>query len=322
VQAVKRSRPDAILVPYPGHLLVGEVARATDIPVVLDLFLSAHDTVVGDRGLLRPGSLAARALRRLDQRACAAADLVLLDTEQNAQYVARLTGVRAERLAWVPVSDPAAPAQPAPYRPPIPGERLELLFFGTGVPLHGLSTLLGAVARSEGVRLTLVGGSPEERALARELPGEKLDLKAEFVDRSKLQTLLDRCHLVAGIFGTTAKAGRVVPFKVVHALASARPVLTAETAAVRGLLRLGEEVLTCRAGDVRDLVRALGEARSDPSRLSAVAQQGRVAYDRCFGVAALAARLCALLSDLTGTAMGEAMPSRAERPSALVEVRP
>ncbi|MFY9343889.1 MAG: hypothetical protein WAT39_15470, partial [Planctomycetota bacterium] len=74
------ARPRCIVVPYPGHDLVQSVKAATDVPVVLDLFLSAYDTVVEDRALVAPGSLAAAWLRRLDARACAAADLVLLDT--------------------------------------------------------------------------------------------------------------------------------------------------------------------------------------------------------------------------------------------------
>ena len=76
-------------------------------------------------------------------------------------------------------------------------------------------------------------GTPADRELAARLPEARLDLQPEFVDRQRLQELLDRAHLVAGVFGTSAKAGRVVPFKVVHALASGRPVITADTPAVR-----------------------------------------------------------------------------------------
>lgn len=306
-RALKQSRPDAILIPYPGHLFAADVARGADVPVVLDLFLSAYDTAVEDRRLFRPGSLRARAMRWLDRRACAAVDLVLVDTEANARHVAQLTGVDADRVAWVPVSDPAAPDQVSPYQPPAADRDLHLLFFGTGVPLHGLPTLIEAVRRSPRVRLTLVGGSAAEREMARSLPEGVLDLQPEFVDRQTLQGLLDRCHLVAGIFGTSAKAGRVIPYKVVHGLASGRPVLTADTPAVRGLLEVGEEVLTCRAGDAADLVRALAQAADDPSRLAQVAEKGRAAYERCFAIGAVTSRLCGLLTELTSGAIEAAV---------------
>ena len=143
--AVAAERPQCVVVPYPGHLCVRTVREAVpaDVPVVLDLFLSAYDTVVEDRQLARPGSLAAHWLQRLDTRACAAADLVLLDTPANAAYVAALTGLPGERFTWLPVHDPAAPALLSPF-PAAIGGRLRVLFFGTGVPLHGLRTLLKA----------------------------------------------------------------------------------------------------------------------------------------------------------------------------------
>ena len=59
--------------------------------------------------------------------------------------VAELTGLPGSRFDYVPVSDPDAPDRPAPYRPPQPGAALDVLFFGTGVPLHGLDVLLDAV---------------------------------------------------------------------------------------------------------------------------------------------------------------------------------
>ncbi|MGB3968228.1 MAG: glycosyltransferase, partial [Planctomycetota bacterium] len=224
------ARPRCIVVPYPGHDLVQSVKAATDVPVVLDLFLSAYDTVVEDRALVAPGSLAAAWLRRLDARACAAADLVLLDTAVNAAYVAELTGVPAERFAWLPVHDPD-PAAPAPW-PVTPPGTLRLLFFGTGVPLHGLHTLIDAVGMAPGVHLTLVGGAADDREYARQLLRDRVALEPEFVPPERLHRLLQRAQLVAGVFGGGGKAQRVVPFKVVHALAAGRPVLTADTPAI------------------------------------------------------------------------------------------
>ena len=57
VDAIEAHRPDLILVPYPGHLIVPWIRRVFDGPIVLDLFLSVFDTVVGDRQRFRPGSI-------------------------------------------------------------------------------------------------------------------------------------------------------------------------------------------------------------------------------------------------------------------------
>lgn len=325
--ALHRHRPDVAIVPHPGHLHVRTVARRARVPVVLDLFLMAYDTAVTDRALFLPGSLPARLLRALDRRACAAADLVLTDTPENALHAAALTGLPAHRFAWLPVGDPDAPPAPAPYAPPA-GARLPVLFFGTGVPLHGLPVLIEAIATAPATGLVLVGGTAADRALARQRLGERLLLQPEFVDRARLQELLDRAPLVAGVFGTGDKARRVVPFKVVHALAAGRPVITADTPALRRVLGTDAAGACGRAGvflvppgDSAALAARLQELAAAPALLAAAASAARALHDDQFAVARTGARFAGLLARLVATphAGGEptagaaATPARAAR---------
>lgn len=297
--AVAAQRPRCLVVPYPGHAVVPALREVTDVPIVLDLFLSAYDTVVEDRQLVRPGSLVAHWLQRLDTRACAAADLVLLDTPCNAAYAAALTGLSPERFGWLPVGDPDAPAAPIATAPAGDG-RLRMLFFGTGVPLHGLDVLLDALAYVPEVELTLVGGNRYDRAQARALLGNRLRLEPVFVDRARLQELLAQSQLVAGVFGRSGKAQRVVPFKVVHALAAGRPVVTADTPALGGWLDGCGAVFAVPAGDVRTLARELQALVADATRVAAAASQARAAFDRHFAVPCLARRWRELLLRLDG----------------------
>ena len=53
------------------------------------------------------------------------------------------------------------------------------------------------------------------------------------VELEQLPAEIASAALCLGIFGTTAKAARVVPHKVFQCLAVGRPVLTADTAAIR-----------------------------------------------------------------------------------------
>ena len=181
-----------------------------------------------------------------------------------------------------------------------------MLFFGTGVPLHGLRTLLAAVAVSPAVRLTLVGGSAEDRQHASALLGDRLLLQPVFVDRCSLQRLLDAAHLVAGVFGTSPKADWVVPFKVVHALASGRPVITADTTAMRPILTDGVGGFLVPPGDVTALAQRLQQLARDPQRLLAAADSARALYDRHFAVERTGARFAAMLDRLRLPAGGTA----------------
>lgn len=286
--AVAARRPGCVVVPYPGHGLVQAVRAATDVPVVLDLFLSAYDTVVEDRRLVAPGSLGAWWLQHVDRAACAAADLVLLDTPSNAAYTAQLTGLPAERFGWLPVHDPDAPA-PTPWPGDAPGP-LRLLFFGTGVPLHGLEVLVAAVARVPAVHLTLVGGAAADRQQALAMLAQRVQLEPAFVARSRLQELLAQSQLVAGVFGSSGKAQRVVPFKVVHALAAGRPVVTADTPAACQWLDGSGAAFFAPAGDVDALAAVLRQLAGDRGQVERAAACARPAYERHFGTARLAQR--------------------------------
>lgn len=303
--AMRERRPRCVVVPYPGHAMVEAVRDAVDVPVVLDLFLSAYDTVVEDRELVHPGSLLAWWLQRLDARACAAADLVLLDTPANAAYSQALTGLPAERFGWLPVHDPEAPAEALPWCDG-PAGLLRVLFFGTGVPLHGLGTLLDAVRAVPAVQLTLVGGTAADRARATAELGPRLRLEPAFVDRARLQELLAQSQLVAGVFGSSGKAQRVVPFKLVHALAAGRPVLTASTPAVLGWLDGCGAVFTAPAGDAAQLAARLQELAEAPAAVAAAGALARAAHDRHFGTERLAARWRELLDRLPSPRLGEA----------------
>jgi len=287
--------PDVVVVPYPGHFLAPLVRSVFPGPIVLDLFLSAHDAAVEDRGFFRPGSTFARALARLDRRACEAADLVLLDTPAHAERIASSCGLPPARVGWLPVGDPDAPAVASPL-PPFLGP-LRLLFFGTGVPLHGLPILVEAVRRCGGaVQLEVIGGDRRERAALAAEPAPGVRLGPAFLPRDRLQAALASAHLVGGVFGTSGKAERVVPFKVVHGLAAGRPVLTGDTVAVRAWLRPDEEVLLAPRGDAAALASRLRAIAAAPQSLVPVAAAARSAYERVFSPPVLARHVQALLA--------------------------
>jgi len=300
LRAVAEFAPDVVVVPYPGHLLVRGIRAAYDGPLVLDLFLSAYGTIVEDRGMLRPGSLPARMLHRLDRFACNAADLVLMDTAAHASWLCSSMNLAPERVTWVPVSDPDESELVTRMLEPDQRGLLRLLFFGTGVPLHGLDLLIEAVAACPRVALTLIGGSEVDRQRARELLTDRLELLPTFVDPVELRRQIQSAELVAGIFGDSAKASMVLPFKVMHALSMGRAVLTADTPALRQFLRPGVDSVVCPAGSAKALAEVLDQIVDDRMRLPAMGRAAAETYQREFCLARSGAHLCDALESLTG----------------------
>ncbi len=301
---LERKSFDALLVPYPGYFVAPIAARCFGGPILLDLFLSLPDTVIGDRRMFRKGGLVDRILQVFEQRAIDHVDHVLLDTPEQARFLAETTGQAEEKFSFVPIGDPDAPEEAFPF--PEGQERLEVLYIGTGVPLHGVEVLLDAVARVDGVRLTFVGGMPEQRRRAEALGKEKVHLCTEWQSAEDLRRLLRETHLVAGIFGTSEKAQRVLPFKLMHGFAAGRAVVTGDTSAVKTLCDPGRDVMTVPVGDVEALARALDGLRGEWDLCRRVGLEARRSYERRFAPSALGARLRLALELVSGESWGAA----------------
>ncbi len=301
------SRPDVVFLPYPGQLLAPVIREVFDGPIVLDLFLSAFETMVEDRRVFPSWSPPARMLHRLDQSACEAADLVLMDTAPHADWLCQSFGLPSRRVTWVPVSDPDEAAL-RPSKLEITGqEPLRLLFFGTGVPLHGLDHLSEALVSRPEVEFTLIGGSEGERKRAFALLGDRVRLLPEFVEGAELRREISASHLVAGVFGTSQKASLVLPFKVMHACSLGRPVLSADSPGLRQFLRPGMDCYACPAGDSQAISRALLEIVREPARLPAMGAAARDSYLEHFSLAATGSRLHAALESMLGLSSGAAL---------------
>jgi glycosyltransferase involved in cell wall biosynthesis len=274
---------DVVLVGYPGHLavMVARLRARRGRPIVLDAFLSLYDTVVLDRALASPGSLRARFLRTLDRMSCGAADVVLLDTEAHGRWFTSELGVPAAKIRRVLVGAERRPA--AEGSPGGKGAPLEVLWFGTYVPLQGVGTVLEAAAllANADIRLTLIGrgqelGIARARAASLGLDPAKVRFVEEFLPRDRLEERIRAADVCLGIFGTTGKAGRVVPCKVYDALAAGRPVVTADTDAAREVLVDGETALLVPPGNAAALAAALRRLHGEPSlrvRLAAGARR-------------------------------------------------
>jgi glycosyltransferase involved in cell wall biosynthesis len=283
-------RPDVFVVGHPGyfhlHLLrLLRLFRHRQVPIVYDVYIPLYDALVCDRKMLRQGSLTARALHAFERSVCRAADLCLIDTEEHCRYLAREFGVPGDRLARIFVGSNRRLFPRAKSSPPT-GEFL-VLQFGTFIPLHGLDTIVRAAKLLEDdsdVRILIVGkGQLEEeiRALVRELDVKNVEIRG-FVPVETLHELIAGAHVSLGIFGTTEKTTRVIPSKAFDTTAVGRPLITADTPAMREAFTHGRDVWFVPLADPESLAAGLRILRDDPDLREAIAEGGARLYEGLF----------------------------------------
>jgi glycosyltransferase involved in cell wall biosynthesis len=288
----RRSQPDvdAFIVGYPGHFdLPATRHAARGRPLIFNPLVSLADTLVGDRGRFRAGSLAARVLETIDRRAFRAADVVVADTEADARFFAGLAGLADVPVCFVGAEDrlfKAGWSQP---------DRFVALFVGKLIPLQGVETVLEAARQAPEIDFRLVGSGQLEGLLAARPPNVE---HVRWIDYERLPAEIQRSGCSLGIFGTTGKAQRVIPNKAFQAIACAAPLITADTPAARELLVADESALLVPPGDAKALADAVRRLAADSELARRIASGGRTAYERDASEAVLGARWRAIIERL------------------------
>ena len=267
---------DLVIVGFSGPKDLLLARMLTRKPIVFDALISQYLTYVHDRDYVRPHSLGARWYRFLDTLTYKLADLVLLDTQAHIGYFARELGLSASKLrqVWVgTVTDVFYPRQEQKNN-----STFLVHFHGHYIPLQGVEYIIRAakLLEHENIEFQLIGkGQTLKRTkqLAIQL-GVKNVSFLQKVKYEELPDLMSRADICLGIFGDEIKTELVIPNKVFEALAMAKPVITADTSAVRELLTDRESILLCKKADERDLANKIMTLRDNPDLRARIANSG------------------------------------------------
>ncbi len=248
--------------------------------LVFDPLVSRHDTLVGDWALHAPGSGQARWNRMIDRWSFSKPDLILCDTWAHGALFESL-GAPRHRLRRVLVG---AEREFFQVGPPPDGGPVRVLYVGGFLPLHGVPCVVEALAllerdasRLPEFEVVMVGKGIEferSRARARELGLARVEFTGS-KPYSEAPREFARAHVVLGAFGSTEKAGRVVPHKVYQGLAAGRAVVTGAGAGPSEVLTGGVHAALVPRGNPAALAEALRELISDPERRAALGARGR-----------------------------------------------
>lgn len=297
IEAVLRGlpRPDLVWVPcfrQRDLRAAHRFARRQRIPLVFDPLISSFDKQINERQKFSAESARGRRLLAWERQLFALPEVVVADTHGHLQYFHQTLGVAVGKLVVIPVGaeEELFRCQPAPRK--AASDPLEILFFGTFIGLHGIEQIVEAIGLYQGpaVRWRLLGegplrGSCQARVAELQKANPALDIAFEgWRPLADLPDRLAQADAFLGIFGTSAKALRVIPNKVYQGLALGRPILTAATPAFPEELRAGEDggLFWCRPGDPADLAATVARLVARREELPALCAAARASFDRCY----------------------------------------
>jgi glycosyltransferase involved in cell wall biosynthesis len=293
-----------MVVGYPGQFDV-YLARLLSWlhrkPLVWDIFMSIY-LIASERGLDGSSPLTVQAIRFIERIATALPDRLVIDTQDYAAWFEQIHNISASRFRLVPTGADNRYFSPQKSSAD-PGRKFTVLYYGTFIPNHGVSTIVEAahqLASSTDITFELVGDGPE-RALAEHKVRTYGLTNVRFVDWLAPPALLEyiaQADLCLGVFGATPQSLMTVQNKIYEALAMAKPILTGDGPAIRRTLSHGEHVYFCQREDPTALAAAIQTLKSSPVLRARLAEQGYRFFLAHFTVEQLGKRFASALCEV------------------------
>jgi len=263
---------DVLFVPFPGWHSVLLAKLLTRKPILFDAFLSIYDSTVFDRKNTKKNSIKAKYFWLMDWLSCKLADKVLVDTNEHIKYFVEEFGVEREKLERVFVG---SFAESFSFRREggIDKDEFDIVFYGFLIPLQGLSYILESAKRLEkykDIKFNIIGSKIKKHYENQNFSNVNF---LEDLPYEKLLEKINQSDICLGIFGDTQKAQRVISNKVYDCVAMKKPVITADTPAIRELFDENDLMLIPTA-DSTALANAILSLKNNPEKMEKLAQNG------------------------------------------------
>lgn len=253
IQCIPRKETNYYIT-YPGILMSPFLAliKRKQCKIYLDAFISIYDTAVNDRKIVKRDALLAKLLFFIEKISFTSANMILVDTPENADFLSKLFKIEKKKFVAIPLCIPPL----SPIAKSDKQKKSNCLFIGTFVPLQGVKVIAESariLSTTSSISITVVGDGQDAESfneILNSFEHKNVTWHRVFLETDELEELLNKTNICLGIFGNTDKAMRVIPYKLYYYLSKGKTVITQETPAIATLQKeLGtslHNLITCK----------------------------------------------------------------------------
>jgi glycosyltransferase involved in cell wall biosynthesis len=278
-----KSKYDRIYIGFYGQLLMLPFGLLSRKPIIFNPFLSTFDTLVFDRQRYSENSLVARMAFWLDKLSCKLASTLVLDTKVHANFFSRTFEIpeRKFNVIYVGCDENLFFPRPIPIHPGI-----IVHFHGSFLPLHGVDMIIRAaeqVNNNPVIRFQLQGQGiafTNIRKMAADARLTNIDFIPEVPLRDLPNNIAQADICLAGLFGTSEKARRVIAGKTFRNLAMGKATIVSDNPANREILTPGYDAWFCEANHPDSLAASILRLAQDQELRTQLGQNARETFLR------------------------------------------
>lgn len=263
----KRNQFDLLIVGFPGQVVVLLAKLICRKKIVFDAFVSVYDSYVFDRKIVKSESLKAKYYWFLDWISCKLADKVLLDTNTYIDYFVKTFNIKPEKFFRSFIGSDDSIFYPKKVEKNT--DKFLVYFYGTYIPLQGIDYIIEAanILKNENILFRITTSEKGYKKLKEKVNKLELENTVElisFVPLEKLSQYISQADVCLGIFGDTDKAKRAIPTKLFDYIAMEKPVINANTPAIREMFKDNYNLVFCKIANSQSLSDKILNLKNNP----------------------------------------------------------
>lgn len=262
---------DCIYIGYPGHestyfayflRILSWKLFNRKIPIIFNPYTSLIDSVTMDYRKLKKKSFLAKFYYLIEWIAFHLSDLIISQSNMEKYRFCELFHLNPKKIFRIFIGSNEELFYPQKFE----GfkDNFIVSFNGNYIPLHGIDYIIKSAKKIEqntkDILFEIIGGNLlqiyEKRRIIKKFGISNIKF-IPHIPINEIPQTIAKSDIQLGVFGSTLKTRRVIPNKVLTALAMKKPIITGNTKAINELLTHKKNCYLCKIADPNSLTKAI-----------------------------------------------------------------